>query len=46
MKNIKKRIEKLEEEVNPQRFIKLKIVSHIPGLPSQTMLIPAKKKKR
>lgn len=46
MKNQNKRIEKLEEEVNPERFIKLNIISHIPGLLSQTMLIPVKKKKR
>ena len=46
MKSLKMRIEKMEEEVNPPRFIKLNIISHIPGLSSQTMLIPVKKKKR
>ena len=46
MKNPKIRIEKLEEEVQPERFITLKIISYIPGLPSKSMLIPIKKGKQ
>jgi len=46
MKNLKKRIEKLEDEVLPQRFMKLEIISHIPCWPSRTILIPVKKRKR
>ena len=42
----KRRIEKIEEQVSPKRFIKLEIISHIPNFPSQTILIPARKKKR
>lgn len=41
MKTFKRRIEKLEEEISPKKVTKIRIVSHIPGLPSQTITIPA-----
>jgi len=43
MADIKRRVKKLEEEVSPKKVTKIKIVSHIPGLPSQTITIPATK---
>ena len=52
MKGLKKRIEKLEDEVLPQRFEEIRIINHIPGgLLGKygrefTIRVPVKKRKR
>lgn len=46
LKGLKRRIEKIEEEVMPPRMMKIEIISHIPNFPSQTILVPVSKKKR
>ena len=52
MKDLKKRIEKLEDEVAPQQFQEIRIINHIPGglLGKNgrefTIRVPVKKKRR
>jgi hypothetical protein len=52
MKDHKKRIEKLEDEVLPQRFMEIKIVNTIPGMflgkfgKEFAIRVPKKKRKR
>jgi hypothetical protein len=52
LKTLKRRIEKLEDEVAPQRFQEIKIINHIPGLfmdeygTEFTIRSPIKRKRR
>jgi hypothetical protein len=52
VKNIKRRIEDLEEETLPQEFEEIKIINYMPGVLFEkygrefTMRVPNKKRKR
>ena len=52
LKTLKKRIEKLEDEVLPQRYEEIVIINHIPGLFTEeygtefTIRSPVKRKRR
>jgi len=52
MKSVKRRIEKLEEEILPEEYEEIKIINHIPGMLMEkngkelTIRVPKKKRKR
>ena len=46
LKSLKRRIEKLEEEVMPPRMQKIEIISYVPNFPSMTILAPITRRKR